>query len=127
MSGNAAAPLGVAVTMRTVLLLPLALLATPGTEAAPAIDRVRCSFDDGPEQACAMTDVVTGGIHRMTFVAGRNRATFAGRENTGWWAGKLNGKPAMGYQRNRGNTVFSSYDLSTSFAWWYPQNAHGTY
>ncbi len=109
----------------------VALLA--GTSAAaqprtPATDTVRCSLNYGPERACRLTDTVQqGGVHRMTFDAGGQKLTFVGRKQTGWWSGKLNGRPAMGYERNRGNMVLSTYDLRTSFAWWYPRDAHGSY
>ncbi len=114
------------------LLLPVAALVLAGATAAdaqrtPTSDRVRCSLNYAPDRACMMTDRVVGDTHRMAFVAGNTRVTFVGRKQTGWWAGRLNGKPAMGYERNRGNIVFSSYDLSTSFSWWYPANAHGNY
>jgi hypothetical protein len=102
-------------------------VALPAQERTPATEKVRCSFDYGPAQMCVMTDVVSGGVHRMRFTAGKRQATFVGKANTGWWAGRLNGRPGMGYERNRGYTAFSSYDLSTSFAWWYPGSEHGSY
>lgn len=89
---------------------------------------MRCSLNDGPEQACVLIDQAgRGGTHRMSFAGPRIRVSFVGRANSGWWSGRLNGKPAMGYERNRGNVVFSTTDLSTRFAWWYSGSAHGTY
>lgn len=113
-------------------LLPLCILALTAPVAAqdrtPATDSVRCSLNYAPDRACRLTDTVgRGGLHRMVFAVGGRQLTFVGKKQTGWWAGKLNGKPAMGYERNRGNMVLSTYDLSTSFSWWYPPNAHGAY
>jgi hypothetical protein len=118
--------------MRTIILIPLVsatLLAGPATAQGPAgRETVRCSLNDGPERACVLIDRASrGGGHRMTFTGPGIRVTFVGRANSGWWAGQLNGKPAMGFERNRGNTVFSTSDLGTRFAWWYPRSAHGTY
>ncbi len=108
----------------------LALTATSGAaqNRTPAADDVRCSLNYAPDRACRLTDTVQqGGVHRMTFVTGGKTVTFIGRKQTGWWSGTLNGRPAMGYERNRGNMVLSTYDLRTSFSWWYPRQAHGSY
>jgi hypothetical protein len=118
--------------MRTKILIALAsaaLLAGPAAAQGTASrETVRCSLNDGPERACVFTDQVgRGGAHRMSFTGPGIRVTFVGRGNSGWWSGQLNGKPAMGFERNRGNTVFSTSDLGTHFAWWYPRSAHGTY
>lgn len=104
---------------RIAFAAPLLLL----TAAAPVTgrDRVFCVFGDAPRPVpCVLTDTVKGGGHQMVFAAGRQRAVFAGRNNSAWWQGRLNGKPAMGYEKNRGHTVYSSLDLSTRFEWWYP-------
>jgi len=98
--------------------------------AGPALaqDQVRCAIDYAPDRACTMTDHVEDGVHHMEFrIEGGQQVTFVGRSQTGWWSGTLNGKPAMGYERNRGNLVFSTVDLETSFAWWYPGQEHGAY
>ncbi|WP_404335005.1 hypothetical protein AB2M62_14970 [Sphingomonas sp. MMS12-HWE2-04] len=114
--------------IRFLAFVAIAVAGFPAAAGAQAAQTVRCSFDNGPARACRMTDVAgRGGVHRMTFVAGNQKATFVGRAQTGWWSGTLNGKPAMGYERNRGNVVFSSTDLQTVFAWWYPANEHGSY
>jgi hypothetical protein len=107
------------------LALPLAMLiASP----AFAADPVRCSWDDGPARPCSYADRVgRDGTHRMTFSGGGRHTVFMGKPQTGWWSGTLDGKPAMGYERNRGNMVFATQDLSTRFAWWYPTEAHGSY
>ncbi len=91
--------------------------------AAPVTgrDRVVCVFGDAARPVpCVLTDTVMRGGHQMVFTAGKQRATFVGRNNSAWWQGRLNGRPAMGYERNRGHTVYSSLDLTTRFEWWYP-------
>ena len=116
--------------MRRGLLLAIvaATAASAQPPRTPATDQVRCSLDYAPDRACRLTDtVLPGGTHRMVFRAGGRDVTFVGRKQTGWWAGRLNGRPAMGYERNRGNMVLSTYDLRTTFAWWYPRQAHGSY
>lgn len=116
------------VVKRLFLIAPLLAAPAVAQDRTPATDRVRCSLNYAPDRTCRLTDTVgRGGYHRMVFAIGGRQLTFVGKKQTGWWAGKLNGKPAMGYERNRGNVVFSTYDLSTSFSWWYPTNAHGTY
>lgn len=108
-----------------LLAISLALLATAPAFAA---EPVRCSWDDGPARSCTYTDTVQAdGTHRMLFSAGGKPTVFVGKPQTGWWSGRLNGKPAMGYERNRGNIVFSTTDLSHRFAWWYPTEEHGSY
>lgn len=98
------------------------------TATAPSSEAVRCSLNYAPDRDCLLTDrVERGGIHRMVFAFGADRVTFVGRKQTGWWAGHLNGKQAMGFERNRGNMVLSTYDLSVSFAWHYPGQEHGSY
>ena len=100
----------------------------PGRDRTLAVDHVRCELDAGPPRDCRLTDTVgRDGTHRMVFTFDTRRVVFVGRSQTGWWAGTLNGRPAMGYERNRGNMVLSTQDLKTSFAWWYPGMAHGTY
>lgn len=32
----------------------------------------------------------------------------------------------MGYERNRGHTVFSTTDLRSRFEWWYPGQQDGS-
>jgi hypothetical protein len=118
--------------MRISILIALAaatlLPGSVGAQGAASRETVRCSFNDGPERACVFTDQASrGGQHRMTFTGPGIRVTFVGRANSGWWSGQLNGKPAMGFERNRGNLVYSTTDLGTRFAWWYPRDAHGSY
>jgi hypothetical protein len=111
-----------------VMLIAVAAAPLAAQVRTPASDAVRCSVNYAPDRACRLTDTVAaGGVHRMVFEAGGQRLVFVGRKQTGWWAGKLNGRPAMGYERNRGSMVLSTYDLRTNLAWWYPGQAHGTY
>lgn len=108
-----------------VALLPVA---TGVASQPPARERVICSIGDTAERPCVYTTRIDArGMHHMTFRTSRGRAVFIGRAQSGWWSGRLNGKLAMGYERNRGNMVFSTYDLSTRLSWWYPRDAHGTY
>jgi hypothetical protein len=106
-------------------LLPAALLAS--SSAAQGPEQVRCSIDYAPDRPCTRSGTVEDGVHHMTFRIGSQKVTFVGRSQTGWWSGELNGRPAMGYERNRGNMIFSTADLETVFAWWYPGQEHGTY
>jgi hypothetical protein len=48
----------------------------------------------------------------MTFV-GLGRS-----DGPGWWFGKLNGKPAAGYNLNRNHHVFSTADTQVEFECW---------
>ena len=115
--------LSLALAASIVLGIPSATLAVVQAQAP-----VRCSIDYAPDRACQMSDTVAGsGVHRMVFRQGNRTLVFVGRSNTGWWAGKLDGRPAMGYERNRGNVVFSTYDLRTTLSWWYPRQEHGSY
>jgi hypothetical protein len=50
-----------------------------------------------------------------------------GRARDGWWSGRLNGKPAMGYELNRANVKFSTSDLSLSVQYYYSGSQNGTY
>lgn len=116
--------------MKRLLVLAAGALALPASaqDRTPATDAVRCSVDYAPDRACRLTDTAApNGVHRMVFRSGNRTIVFVGRQQTGWWAGKLDGRPAMGYERNRGNVVFSTYDLRTTLSWWYPGQTHGSY
>jgi hypothetical protein len=67
------------------------------------------------------------GAHVMVFQRGGERHVFAAREQTEWWSGTLDGKPAMGVELNRGHMKISTTDLAHDFEWWYPRDEHGTY
>lgn len=54
-------------------------------------------------QPCRMTIVTRGGVRHLTFQLGKRQIKFVGRAQTGWWSGRLDGKPAMGFERNRGH------------------------
>ena len=105
--------------------LPAALLASSSASQGP--EQARCSIDYAPDRPCSVSDTVKDGVHHMIFRIGNQQITFVGRSQTGWWSGELNGRPAMGYERNRGNIVFSTEDLKSVFAWWYPDQEHGSY
>ncbi len=97
---------------------------------APALanEGLRCSIDYRPDRACTMTDRVENGVHHLEFrLDDGRRVIFIGRSQTGWWSGVLDGKPAMGFERNRSHVIFSTADLQTTFTWWRPGSEHGTY
>lgn len=132
LSGNRRAAGDVSRVMKTLLAFAAAAVAlTSGVGAqtrTPAFDTVRCSIDNAPDRPCRLTDsAASNGVHRMVFETAGRTLVFVGRQQTGWWAGKLDGRPAMGYERNRGNVVLSTYDLRTTLSWSYPGQAHGTY
>jgi hypothetical protein len=106
-------------------MISLLLLAAAATGAP---EPVGCLRDERPLPNCTLVDTaLPDGSHRLVFRAGAVTATFVGRGANGWWSGLLDGRPAMGYERNRGNIVFSTRDLQHNFAWWYPADEHGTY
>lgn len=114
-------------------MLLTTLLLTAAAAVQPAADRdrgevVRCSDQDRPAQPCRLKIVTRAGVRHLVFQLGDGRrVTFVGRAQSGWWSGKLDGRPAMGFERNRGYVVFSTIDLSRTFAWFYPGQDHGTY
>lgn len=122
---------GVLDRMKRILVLPLILsLAAPAVAqgGATGVDAVRCALGAQPARKCSLKDSASsGGAHTMVFTGAGPKLTFVGKRQNGWWSGRLNGKPAMGYERNRGYVVMTTYDLSTNFAWWYPGSEHGTY
>lgn len=112
----------------TVALLALGGLSAPACSREPAAVTVQCSIDAAPATPCEMSDrVAQDGIHTMTFVSAQGRTRFVGKAQSGWWSGQLDGRPAMGYERNRGRVVFSTVDLATTFEWWSQGNEHGAY
>lgn len=89
---------------------------------------VQCSLNQAPAVDCQMSDEVRpDGNHDMQFVFGGKRVRFSGKAQTGWWSGELDGDPAMGFERNRGHTTYSTTDLKTSFEWWSKGSEHGSY
>lgn len=89
---------------------------------------VLCVFDYAPPQPCTLRDhVEADGTHVMTFVTADGRTRFTGKSQSGWWSGQLDGRPAMGYELNRGHIVYSTVDLTTTFEWWSEGNQHGSY
>lgn len=114
--------------MFTLAILALGALAAPACSSEPVVVSVHCARDDAPAKPCAMRDRVDpDGTHHMTFVSAQTRTRFVGKSQGGWWSGQLNGRPAMGYERNRGHVVFSTTDLKTTFTWWSEGNEHGAY
>lgn len=87
-----------------------------------------CALNGAPAQACRMDDVVDADLaHAMRFSIGSNVVRFDGKAQGRWWSGQLDGKPAMGYELNRGHTTYSTRDLGTEFEWWYADMEHGSY
>lgn len=108
------------------------LLLHPGWSAAAADGPGQpafCLFADAVRAVpCRYRDtILADGRTSVTWQAGPRRVTFLGRRQDGWWSGTLDGRTAMGFERNRGNVTFSAADLSTSFAFWFPRSEHGTY
>ncbi|NEU94943.1 hypothetical protein [Bradyrhizobium uaiense] len=77
-----------------------------------------CALDAAQPKPCSVSDTVaTDGQHDLRFSFGSIAVSFFGRNAGAWWSGELNGRPAMGYERNRGHTVLSATDLKTTFEW----------
>lgn len=97
--------------------------------AALAAESATCVFDTAPPEPCELRFTVErGGNTRMTARGHRGKQViFVGKRASGWWAGTLNGAPAMGHELNRGNVVFSTRALDRSFQYWTRGNEHGTY
>lgn len=117
-------------TMRSLIFVLLAAggCASVQADAAAVVQQVQCSRDSAPAAACRLSDRVgKDGTHSMEFVVGEQRVRFVGKSQTGWWSGKLDGRPAMGYELNRGHTVYSTADLKTTFEWWSEGSEHGSY
>jgi ammonia channel protein AmtB len=116
--------------VRLVLIgFACAVVSAVAAHAAGAVTQsAQCSASYAPAVACKMSDVVGADeTHTMEFVYGTTRVRFVGKAQTGWWSGKLDGQPAMGYELNRGHVVFSTLDLATTFEWWTQGNQHGKY
>lgn len=98
--------------------------------AAPPItaDGLTCQIGEARPTPCTLTDrAMPGGRHRMIFTIGARRIQFDGRRQGPWWSGRLDGRPAMGYERNRGYTMLSTGDLTRTFSWWSRGSEHGSY
>lgn len=104
---------------------------TATTAAAPAGQaeaKLYCMLDAAAPAPCTMTDSVDAdNVHAMRFTVGSTVVHFRGTTQTGWWSGTLDGRAAMGYELNRGHTVYSTRDLGTRFEWWYAGMQHGNY
>ncbi|MBB5710893.1 hypothetical protein [Sphingomonas xinjiangensis] len=97
--------------------------------AALAGEPATCVFDTAPPEPCEVTFQAGAGGATLLRARGRSgkQVTFSGRRNSGWWAGTLDGKSAMGLELNRGNVVFSTRALDRSFQYWTRGNEHGSY
>jgi hypothetical protein len=109
-----------------------ALVAAAAAGSATPADAVKvsasCSLDYAQAAPCTLSDSVgPNEVHTIDFVFGTIRVRFTGKTQTGWWSGTLNGKPAMGYELNRGHTLYVTTDLATRFEWWSQGHEHGTY
>lgn len=118
--------------MRPIIPLCISLIAAasaaPSCAREPVVTAVQCARDGATAALCQMTDRVDApGSHDVTFASGNTRTRFVGKAQGGWWSGTLDGRPAMGYERNRGHVVFSTTDLKTTFAWWSKGSEHGAY
>lgn len=113
----------------TTFLALGAVCVTPACSSGEAfVSSVQCMRDEADAAACQMSDTLTAdGSHDITFVSGKTTTRFVGKSQSGWWSGTLDGKPAMGYERNRGHVVFSTTDLAHTFSWWSQGNEHGSY
>ncbi len=108
-------------------LAAAALLAGPALGGAPEPSE-SCAFGYDPPVACRVSATAApDGTTTVTYRAAGRAAVFRGRSQSGWWAGELNGAPAMGYELNRGHVVYSSRDLKTVFEHWSAGMRHGTY
>ena len=91
-------------------------------------EKATCLLDNNLPAPCKVVfdkqadgqDIVTLDIDGKTIV-------FTGMHQGEWWSGELAGKPAMGYERNRGNVVFSARDLTMTLQYWTQGNEHGSY
>jgi len=103
-------------------------IATAAYGATPVTQPGHCSSNYTEAVACRLSDVVGDDeTHTLEFTFGNTRVRFVGKSQTGWWSGKLDGQPAMGYELNRGHVVFSTIDLKTTFEWWTEGSQHGRY
>jgi hypothetical protein len=101
------------------------MLAGLAASAEPAT----CSFDDAAPESCEINFSVGAGGATTLRAKGRSgrQLVFVGKRSSGWWAGTLDGAPAMGHELNRGNVVFATRALNRSFQYWTRGNEHGTY
>ena len=114
------------VTMRGWALIIVAsagtaaiLAGTTGSSAqAPVTWTGFCGLNATKPAPCSISDsVAADGQHDLRFSFANTAVGVFGRNAGAWWSGELNGRPAMGYERNRGHTVLSTTDLKTTFEW----------
>lgn len=101
------------------LAVPLVLVLAAGTASADGTPPAgKCEIDYAPAVACRLSDTVAAdGTHTMVFDAGGRKVEFVGKSQTGWWSGKLDGRPAMGREIDRSHIMFSTVDLQFAFEW----------
>ena len=113
---------------RALAVVLLCGLSAPACSRDAVVAQVQCSFDAAPAQPCEMRDRVgADGGHDITLESATGSARFVGKSQGGWWSGELDGKPAMGYERNRGRVAFSTADLDRTVEWWSEGHEHGAY
>ena len=112
---------------------PAAQQGTPAHGAATAnnpASTLYCKSGAAAAQICRMDIKTEPGDANMTLVFtfdSGSSVRFKGQHQSAWWSGQLNDKPAMGYELNRGHTIYSTSDLSITFEWWYGDMQHGSY
>ncbi len=108
------------------MIAAIVLLGATQAGAVEAADS--CSFGYAKPVACQVSAAsAPDGTTTVIYSAQGRKAVFRGRSQSGWWSGELNGAPAMGYELNRGHTIYSSLDLKTVVEHWSPGMQHGTY
>jgi hypothetical protein len=112
---------------RMTYALPLLGLAASPAWADRAAE-IYCVVNASEARPCFTrftTDV--RGVRTVRMAIGKTEYIFIGRAKNGWWSGRLNGKPAMGYELNRANVKFSTSDLTLSVQYYYTGFENGTY
>lgn len=110
------------------IFLCLAMIGGNACAQTAMHETAQCAIDFGPARTCAVSDqVAADGTHHLRFDVDGKTVVFVGKSQTGWWSGTLDGKPAMGYELNRGHTVYSTGDLGQRFEWWTEGKQHGSY
>ncbi len=133
---------------RLVLLAFVPLSVAPATGKSPTLAfrktsvPMRCAFGNDvysgtKGEPCSLSygqkNDVTGHPKDTDLYQWRTRGgrvvTFVGRKDDGvrWWFGRINGKPASGFDLNRNHYVFASRDGEFEFECWIGGWGRGTY
>ena len=106
-----------------------AMPGTAGANGGSPASTLYCRSNAAAPQVCRMEIKTEAGEANMTllFTLASGTVRFKGQHQSAWWSGQLNDKPAMGYELNRGHTIYSTSDLSATFEWWYGDMEHGSY